>query len=131
LAVILADTDVLIDFLRGRAPAAERVALELQSGSLATTAVTAFELRSGARSERQRTTIEQLLEAMPIFPLGSVEASMAAGVRLDLESRGEGIGMADYLIAGICLSRRAILLTKNRKHFVRVPGLSVATMPGP
>jgi predicted nucleic acid-binding protein len=35
--------------------------------------------------------------------------------------------MADYLIAGVCLSRSAILLTRNRAHFERVRGLSISS----
>jgi tRNA(fMet)-specific endonuclease VapC len=126
--MIIADTDVLIDFLRGKQPAADRVAIELETRSFGTTAVSAFELRSGARSERQRAAITVLLEAMTILALGSHEAELAANLRIELESRGEGIGMADYLIAGTCLSRKAMLLTKNRKHFGRVTGLSLATL---
>ncbi len=127
--MIVADTDVLVDFLRGRSPAADRVAIELTTRSFATTSITAFELRSGAGSERQRRAVGELLEAMTIVPLGSREAELAANLRLELESRGQAIGMADYLIAGICLERNAILLTKNRKHFERVPNLSLATLP--
>lgn len=127
--MIIADTDVLIDFLRGSQPISDRVALELQSGSLATTSITAFELRSGARSRRQRRAVEGLLAALTILPLGAREAAVAAEVRLSLEARGKGIGMADYLIAGICLSRRDILLTRNRKHFERVPDLALAQIP--
>lgn len=126
--MIIADTNVLIDFLRGTAPAAERVALELRTRSFATTAVTVFELRSGARSERQRRAVAELLDAMTLVPLGSREAEFASNLRIELESRGEGIGMADYLIAGTCLSREALLLTRNRKHFERVPGLSLGTL---
>jgi tRNA(fMet)-specific endonuclease VapC len=126
--MIIADTDVLIDFLRGTAPAADRVGLELQTRSFGTTAVTVFELRSGARSERQRRAVAELLEALTLVPLGSREAELAANLRLELEARGEGLGMADYLIAGTCLSREAILLTRNRKHFERVPGLSLGTL---
>jgi tRNA(fMet)-specific endonuclease VapC len=126
--MIIADTDVLIDFLRGKSPAADRVALELRAGSLATTVVSAFELRSGARSERQRKAVGELLDAIAVVPFGPEEAAHAADVRLGLEAHGAGLGMADYLIAGTCLSRRAILLTRNRKHFERVPGLALATM---
>jgi len=39
---------------------------------------------------------------------------------------GTPIGMADYLIAGICLARGARLLVRNRSHFERVPGLELA-----
>lgn len=126
--MIIADTDVLIDFLRGRAPAAERVALELTSRSFGTTAITAFELRSGSRTDRQKRAVGELLDAMPILPFTGAEAAIGARLRLDLEARGEGIGMADYLIAAVCLSTRSILLTRNRKHFERVPHLSLATL---
>ena len=45
--MIVADTDVLIDYLRGEGPQADRIAFELQHG-LGTTVVTAFELWAGA-----------------------------------------------------------------------------------
>lgn len=125
--MIVADTDVLIDFLRGAQPMADRIAIELGTGSFATTVVSAFELRSGARSDRQRQAVGDLLAALRVLPLGSAEAETAAAIRLDLEARGEGIGMGDYLIAGICVSRRAILLTRNRQHFERIGELSLAT----
>ena len=47
--MIVADSDVLIDFLEGRAPAASRVALELDRGHLRTTVITRFELLRGRR----------------------------------------------------------------------------------
>jgi predicted nucleic acid-binding protein len=52
-------------------------------------------------------------------------SALAAEVRRSLEQKGQGIGLADYLIAGVCLSRRAMLLTRNHAHFARVPGLSL------
>ena len=50
----------------------------------------------------------------------------AADVRRALEKSGDGIGMADYQIAGICVSRGAALWTRNTAHFERVPGLRLA-----
>jgi predicted nucleic acid-binding protein len=38
--------------------------------------------------------------------------------------------MADYLIAGVCLAHSAILLTRNRKEFGRVPGLVLGWQAG-
>ena len=126
--MIIADTDVLIDAMSGVSPAKERIALELRSGTLATTAVTAFELASGARTEGQRRMIEQLLAAMSIIPLDVAAAKDAAELRRTLEAQGAAIGMADYLIAGICRTRAAILLTRNRRHFERVPLLRLGTL---
>jgi predicted nucleic acid-binding protein len=126
--MIVADSDVLIDALRGRAPAAERIDLELSGGALATTAISAFELRSGIRSARASAQVEQLLAALAIIPLDAEAAAEAAAVRLRLEGEGTPIGMADYLIAGICLARSAVLLTRNRAHFERVPGLTLGRL---
>ncbi|MGH7480862.1 MAG: type II toxin-antitoxin system VapC family toxin, partial [Longimicrobiales bacterium] len=98
----------------------------LLAGTLATTAITAFELRSGARAARVAEAIEALLGALEILPFDAASAERAAGARRALEARGETIGMADYLIAGVCLSRSADLLTRNRKHFERVPELVLA-----
>jgi predicted nucleic acid-binding protein len=35
---------------------------------------------------------------------------------------GVGIGMGDILIAGIVLAQGGTLLTRNRRHFERIPG---------
>ncbi len=129
MAMTVADTDILIDALRGKEPARGRVDQELKAGRLATTSITSFELLSGARSNAQSEKIQLLLAALTIFPLDSETSEAAASIRRDLESTGKGIGMADYLIAGICLVQRVPLLTRNRRHFQRIPGLVLAA-PG-
>lgn len=121
--MILADTDVLIDALRGREPSRSRLAEALELGALATTSITTFELGTGARSERQRALIGDLLAGLAMLPFDEAAAKAASEIRRDLEARGQAIGMADYLIAGIAVSRALPLLTRNRKHFQRVPGL--------
>ena len=121
----VADTDVLIDFLAGVEPVASRVAEEVGKG-LATTAVSRFELRAGARSARQEQAVTVLLEALAVLPLDSSSADRAVAVRRKLEKGGIGIGMADSLIAGIALAHGATLLTRNRRHFERVEGLKLA-----
>ena len=126
--MIVADTDVLIDYLRGFEPVAGRIALELSHRALSTTAVTAFELRAGAHSGRQQRAVETLLAAMSTVPLGQSEAIRAADVHRTLTARGQQIGMADGLIAGTCLEHRAILLTRNRRHFSRVEGLYIGRL---
>jgi tRNA(fMet)-specific endonuclease VapC len=126
--MIVADTDVLIDFLGGVGPGAERVALELRRGALSTTAITRFELLAGAGTEKSARQVRQLLDALPCLPLDTEAADRAADVRRTLSSSGREIGMGDSLIAGITLRNQGVLLTRNRKHFARVTGLQLADM---
>lgn len=126
--MIVADTDVLIDALAGRGSASDRVNEELERGRLATTSVTAFELLSGAGSEGTRRQVETLLAPLSLLPFDDRAADAAAEARRELEAQGAPIGMADYLIAGICLSRSAALLTRNRDHFSRIPDLQLSAL---
>ena len=121
--MIVADSDVLIDFLRGAEPIASLVSEFISRGTLATTVVNQFELESGARSARERNAVDALLGGLQVVPLDPRSATRAAETRRSLESAGEPIGMADYLIAGVCLAQDLRLLTRNVRHFGRVPGL--------
>ena len=121
--MMIADSDVLIDFLRGRGDWARRIAVELETRSFGTTAITAFEIRSGARTARQKKAVDTLLDAMTILPFGPEDARIAAEIRQQVESRGQPIGMADCVIAAVCIAAGGVLLTRNRKHFERVEGL--------
>lgn len=124
--MIIADTDVLIDYLSGKDPSAARIALEIDAGALNTTSITRFELLSGAKNPRQERLIRNLLDAVPALPLDAESADRAAEVRRTLEGQGTPIGMGDSLIAGIVLAHKGSLLTRNVKHFERVQGLRIS-----
>jgi tRNA(fMet)-specific endonuclease VapC len=121
----VADTDVLIDYLTGKGEV-EAVERLLRNGALRTTVITRFELLSEAKSEKQLTRLLQLLAAVPSLELDDAAADAASAVRRSLEEAGNPIGMADSLIAGIVTSNGGTLLTRNRRHFERVPGLKLA-----
>lgn len=123
MALIVADTDVLIDALRGREPIASQVIGALEANQLVTTAITAFELWSGATSPRAREEVAALLAPVGLLPVDHAAARAAAEILLALRGEGQSIGMADSLIAGICVARGASLFARNAKHFGRVPRL--------
>ena len=108
---------------KGQAGAVERL---LGQGVLGTTTITRFELLCGARTPGQLARIARLLETVPAMPLDERAADAAAEIRRTLERLGRPIGMADSLIAGIVVSNRGALLTRNHRHFVRVPSLRLA-----
>ncbi len=126
--MILADTDVLIDYLKGIQPAAERIRSYAASQSLRTSAVNCFELLSGADQGKPGEEIRRLVSTLPVLPLDLESATRAAGVRRDLAARGLPIGMGDSLIAGIALANGLRLLTRNRKHFQQVDGLRLVSL---
>jgi len=126
--VILADTDVLIDFLAGIEPIVRQASAYAAAERLQTTAITCFELLSGAREGRRGERVRKLVATLPVVPLDRKAAGQAAGVRQHLERAGETIGMADSLIAGIALANQLPLFTRNRKHFEKVPGLKLVNL---
>jgi len=121
----IADTDVLIDFLAGKGEA-QGVEELLRRGALRTTAITRFELLVGAKTSKQLARLHQLLTAIPSLPLDDAATDVAAEIRRSLGQSGNSVGMADCLIAGIAVTSRCPLLTRNRRHFERIPGLKLA-----
>lgn len=123
--MIVADTDVLIDFLAGVQPATDQIAEYIAADQLQTTAVSSFELLSGAGENKRGHAVRQLLEALGVLSLDRAAAEHAADVRRKLERAGRKIGMGDSLIAGIALAHDVPLLTRNRAHFERVENLKL------
>jgi tRNA(fMet)-specific endonuclease VapC len=121
----IADTDVLIDYLSGKGEADEVERL-MRLGSLRTTVISRFELLSGAKTAKQLGLMSQLLGGVPSLELDVAAADAASEIRKALEHSGNGIGMADSLIAGIVVCNGGILLTRNRRHFERVEGITLA-----
>jgi predicted nucleic acid-binding protein len=121
----VADTDVLIDYLAGKGEAGAVEQL-LRRGAIRTTVISRFELLAGAQNPKQLARLVQLLGAVPSLALDDTAADAASEIRRTLERSGRPIGMADSLIAGIVISNGGALLTRNRRHFERVPGISLA-----
>jgi tRNA(fMet)-specific endonuclease VapC len=125
--VVVADTDVVIDFLRGAEPGASLVRSLLKEGRLRFTPVTAYELRRGADFVPRDELLMRLL-ARRTYPLDLEAALRAGAVAAELKSQGREIGAADALQAGFCLRHDVPLATRNRRHFDRVDGLRLVDL---
>lgn len=124
--MILADTDILVDFLAGVDPGAARVRLELEHGQLFTTPVNRFELLSGARSARQTRLIRQLLAALPCASIDQTVADQAAELHRTFAQSSRPLSMSVCLIATVALASKAQLLTRERSSFEGIPNLAFA-----
>jgi len=124
--MILADTDVLVDFLQGRDPGAGRVQLELEHGQLFTTSINRFELLSGARSPRQARLIRQLLDAIPCVAIDQATADRAAEMHRDFAEDERPLSMNVCLVATVAITQRAQLLTRQPETFSLIADLAFA-----
>jgi tRNA(fMet)-specific endonuclease VapC len=120
--LVIVDTDLVIDFLRGTGPGTALVRKLIVSHRLRVTAITAFEFRVGTDFLERRDDILRLVGSRT-FPLDPGSALRAGEVATTLRAAGQDIGMADCLQAGICLKFDLPFATRNRKHFNRVEGL--------
>ncbi|MCA9871086.1 MAG: PIN domain-containing protein [Anaerolineae bacterium] len=130
------DTDTLTYLHAGHSRVRQRLQ-ELDDPEVAITVITRIEVLRGRfdfilkaatgadllKAQRFLTRSEDLLEQIVTLPLN--EQSAAEFDRLKVSGRLSKIGRADLLIASIALSYRAILVTRNIRHFSQVPGLTI------
>lgn len=90
--------------------------------TLCTTAITVFELERGARTADEISDVRDLLDKLTIVELDRGSAREAASIDRELRERGVRI---DTLIPGVARNYRMPLITRNRRHFERIPGLVV------
>ncbi|MDT7886962.1 MAG: type II toxin-antitoxin system VapC family toxin [Thermoproteota archaeon] len=120
------DTDILIDFLRGKERAVKYVESMRKSTRLATTVINAFELYYGAYKYKKDTEkLNEFLKSMEILPFTIIEAKKAAEIEANLESQGEVVGLKDVLISSIVISNNCTIVTGNVKHFNKIQGVKV------
>jgi predicted nucleic acid-binding protein len=126
--IVIADTDVVIDFFSGIEPVASTVADLIYKGGIALTSVTVFELYAGITGKKRLKQIVDLVSIMPVFPLEKRDAETAAQLYTDLRKSGNLIGNQDILIAGICINNNIPLFTRNIEHFSRISLLKLFSL---
>ncbi len=124
--IVVADTCVLIDFLRGNVRAV-KLRDELLRGEDEVWSVTVVrtEVMAGMRRGEERNTLA-LLDALKWQDVTAEVADRAGQLaRRHLKSH-PGVDTVDYLIAATVDLLGARLLTMNVKHFPMFPGLRPA-----
>jgi len=132
----LLDTDTLTYLYAGQAQVVSRLQ-QTGTPNVGTTIITKIEVLRGRmdavtkaadagkllHAQQLLIRSEQFIEAMIIVPLDQPAAALFE--RLAKAPPLHKIGRADLLIASIALANRATLVTRNRRHFEKVPGLIV------
>ncbi len=124
---LLADTDVLIDFLRGNEKAVELI--RENSENILISPITITELYSGARNENERNQLDSFLALFQIIPADGEIAKVAGQLKREY-SKSHNLGLADCLIAATAIASNAKLMTLNVKHFPMFKNLGAAYIKG-
>ena len=112
--MILVDTNILIDFLRGSSAAVAW--LDALDERPAISAISVLELYAGARSQRDERDIIALREQLSCLPIGE-EIAERAGAIMRHYRMSHGIDIPDALIAATAEHHGLKLATLNVKHF--------------
>jgi predicted nucleic acid-binding protein len=117
MARVLLDTTVLIDLLRGRSGAVERLRRLREAGDDAhTSAINVEETVRGLRPTEQEAA-HRLFQGLRITTLGRTEGWAAGEWRRTYAARGRTLAQADCLVAAAAASVGARLATGNPKDF--------------
>jgi len=119
--MILLDTDVLIECLRG-ATEAQSWLNSQATESFGIPGAVAMELVTGCRNPQELAQTRKFLSSFPVIWPGAAEFENAFELLTSLRL-SSGLGIPDCLIAASALAQGARLYTFNLKHFRAVPGL--------
>lgn len=126
--MVCVDTDFLIDIGNRDERAIEALrGIRSKGETLYTTTISMGEYYAGAyRSRDKETKVTKAKELLMAFlPLTSDHESARLWGQLSVELKSNMIGDLDLLIASIAIANKQTFLTRNVKHFKRVPGLTV------
>jgi predicted nucleic acid-binding protein len=119
---LLVDTDVVVEYLRGRTEASEW--LESQEADLLVSVITVAELFAGVKGEHESQSLDRFLSALAVLPATDEIGRLAGRYRRDY-GQSHGTGLADALIAATAAVTDSLLATFNRRHFPMLPTVVV------
>lgn len=128
----LFDSDRVVDYLEGQADAIALLT-DLTADYSAISVITYGEVYEGIYYGRdpQQTErgFERFLDDVVVLPLGRDVARIFARVRKGLRRLGQLISDTDLFIAATALQYDLTLVTRNVRHFARIPDLKLLTAP--
>jgi tRNA(fMet)-specific endonuclease VapC len=129
MALYLLDTDICSYVIRNRPPQVRERMNALPLAEQAMSVVTYAELVYGVKRSSSQRVNRQVVDAfvrhLTVIPWDRAAAEHYGDLRANMEKRGAPIGAMDLRIAAHARSLGAVMVTHNRRHFEKVPGLKV------
>ena len=122
-SILLLDTDVLVDFLRGHSRAVAFV--NAHSAQIILSSIVVAELYAGVRGDREQAALEALVSLFRVVPV-SGEIAKTGGLYKRDYGKSHGVSLADAILAATAEAENAELKTLNTKHYPMLKGLRPA-----
>ncbi|MBS3080520.1 type II toxin-antitoxin system VapC family toxin [Candidatus Pacearchaeota archaeon] len=126
--MVCLDSDIIIDFMRNEKYAIDKInELKEKDIAIITTSVNTFELFRGFVTSKKYSVdlFYRFIHNVKILNFTLESSKKAAEIFEYLKVRGEILDIADIMIASIAISNNEVLLTRNVKHFQRIPELKI------
>lgn len=120
---VLVDTDVMVDFLRGKSKAVALV--QELSAWIILPGIVVAELYAGVKGDEELRRLDSLISLFRVVPL-SLEHARAGGLYKKHYATSHGVGLADAIIAATAEAENADLKTLSTKHYPMIKGLKPA-----
>jgi len=131
-SLYLLDTGWIVRHLRGVQAYTETL-LKIGAPQLALSILSLAELYEGVYRARDPAVAEHAVMTFvsdkTILPITEPITRLFGQERARLRQQNQLIGDIDLLIAATCLAHELILLTTNPRHFERVEGLQIISVP--
>lgn len=110
--MVCLDTSILIDYLNGNEGIIRIVKSYLEREKLSTTSITEYELLKHP-DETKREEAQEFLLTIKVYNLDQEAAKKSSQIYRDLKMRGKPINENDILIAGIAMTNKESILTRD------------------
>jgi tRNA(fMet)-specific endonuclease VapC len=128
----LLDTDWVADYLKGRSPAVALISRLIPDG-IAISVITLAEVYEGiyygSDPVHDERGLRRFLRGVIVLHVDTDVARRYAVIRGSLRQQGLLIPQPDILIAATAIHHDLILVTRNLRHYRRIPGLKLHQDP--
>jgi tRNA(fMet)-specific endonuclease VapC len=114
MKTVLVDTDILIDFLRGREKAKSYLLSLLEGSTIYCSVISIAEIHAGMKEHEREKTIE-LIDSLNIVDVTRDIAEKAGEYKR--EGKKQFLELDDCFVAATAFVKGAILATGNGKHY--------------
>jgi predicted nucleic acid-binding protein len=123
VGLVLLDTDVLVDFLRGHNKAVAFI--NTHSDRIILSSIVVAELYAGAKGDKEQVALDNLISIFRVVPV-SIDIAKIGGLYKRDYGKSHGVGLADAIIAATAEVENAELKTLNIKHYPMLKGSRAA-----